>query len=122
MMEVQSTYPVTKKGAVLLNGKHVDVAMTTFEDRLLLIVTQYQKLGTLVHVTRDNLPLDKREETYSTQVLLGNDEPVMHVFARNIGKHVLKIHPKPLLLSLALEDYTPAVMKGIEKVIQDYVI
>eukprot|EP00057_Strongylocentrotus_purpuratus_P003478 XP_003726744.1 PREDICTED: proteasome assembly chaperone 3 [Strongylocentrotus purpuratus] len=122
MMEVQSTYPITKKGAVLLDGKHVDVALTTFEDRLLLVITQYQKFGTLVHVTRDNLPLDKREEIYSTRVLLGNDEPVTHVFARNIAKHVLKTQSKPLLLSIALEDYTPEVMKGIEKVIQDYVI
>lgn len=49
-------------------------------------------------------------------------QPVTHVFARNIAKHVLKTQSMPLLLSIALEDYTPEVMKGIEKVIQDYVI
>lgn len=121
-MELQSSYPSTKQGAVLLGGKHVDVSMTTFEDRLLVIITEYQKMGTLVHVTKDNLPVDNREETYSTKIVLGKDEPVTHVFARNIAKRVLKSQSKPLLLSLALEEYTPEILKGIEKVIQDYLI
>ncbi|XP_072172972.1 proteasome assembly chaperone 3-like [Diadema setosum] len=121
-MESQKGYPTSKTGAVTLDGRHTDFVLTPFEDRSFLVVTQYQKLGTLIHVTKDSLPLDKREETYSTHVLLGRDEPVIHVFARNIASQVLKSESKPLLLSLALEDYSPAVLKGIQKVIENYLL
>ena len=49
-------------------------------------------------------------------------QPLTHVFGRNIAQVVLKGQTKPLLLSLALQDYSPAMLRAIQTTLRDYVI
>lgn len=88
-----------------------------FDDRTFIIVTQYNKLGTLVKVTRDNV-VDQTGASVSmisTDVLMGIDEPMTHVVARNLVAQ-LNIQ-KPVVLSIALKDNSPQTVKSIAKII-----
>ena len=36
------------QGAALIDGEHTEIVCSSFQDRLMIVVTQYGKLGTLV--------------------------------------------------------------------------
>ncbi|XP_033118312.1 proteasome assembly chaperone 3-like [Anneissia japonica] len=106
--------PQSKKGAVVISNIHTDIVCTSFTDKLMLIITQYQKLGTVMYVFNEAEISGMQQPLFNTKVLIGKDEPVTHVYARNIA---LKLHQlgntKPLLLTLALKDDTPEMLKAI---------
>lgn len=102
------------QGAALIDGIHTDVVCTNFSDRLFIVITQYQKFGTLVSVTKDTVVKDgMREPTYSTNVLLGRDEPESHVIARNLASKIPVT--KPILFALALKQTSPNVLHGLQE-------
>ena len=41
------------QSAALINGEHTEIVCSCFKDRLLVVVTQYGKLGTLVSLARN---------------------------------------------------------------------
>ncbi|KAK3577571.1 hypothetical protein CHS0354_026536 [Potamilus streckersoni] len=72
-----SSFPVkNNRIAVEVNSHKTELVCCKFEDRIFCIVTQYQKLGMLVDVTRENVleETDTATPSYSTRVLLGKDE------------------------------------------------
>ncbi|XP_060065289.1 proteasome assembly chaperone 3-like [Ylistrum balloti] len=104
-----SGFPVkTKQKAVIVNKQKTDILCSHFADKLFVIVTQFSKVGNLIELTRDVAVDDDFTPTrpsYSTKVLMGRDEPLMHVLAKNVlGKLDIK---KPVLLALALKDESP---------------
>lgn len=116
-----SSTPRTKQGAVTIDGVHTDIVCTAFEDHTFLVITQYQKLGTLVQVLQDGEIPDERNPTFTTKVLLGKDEPITHVYARNLATTVCSApNSKPLLLAIALKKHSPAVLKTLQRIIMDY--
>lgn len=51
MSEQDDKFPVTnKQAAVEINGVHTEILITEFTDRLLIVITQYGKIGSLVSV------------------------------------------------------------------------
>ncbi|KAI0207753.1 Proteasome assembly chaperone 3 [Lamellibrachia satsuma] len=109
----------SSQGAALIDGIHTDVVCTNFSDRLFIVITQYQKFGTLVSVTRDTVVKDgMREPTYSTNVLLGRDEPETHVIARNLASEIPVV--KPLLFALALKQASPSVLRSLQQLLMTH--
>ncbi|XP_072027737.1 proteasome assembly chaperone 3-like [Amphiura filiformis] len=120
-MPDSSSIPRTKQGAAIIDGIHTDIVCTAFDDQTLLVITQYQKLGTLVQVTRDaDLPED-RNTNFTSKVLLGKDEPLTHVYATNIASKVCNTpNSKPLLLAMSLKQHSPAILKTLQDLIMEY--
>ncbi|KAF9155774.1 hypothetical protein DFQ26_009633 [Actinomortierella ambigua] len=55
-----------KQAAALVNGKHTEVLVTAFSDKILILVSQYGKVGSLLHTTVDNpQEMQRPQTTYS---------------------------------------------------------
>ncbi|XP_077981913.1 proteasome assembly chaperone 3-like [Glandiceps talaboti] len=105
----------TKQGASSVDGIHTDIVCTAFADRIFVVVTQFQKLGTLVHITKDVAGfVDISSPSFTTKVLLGKDESVVHIYAKHIASQICTGPTStPVLLCLALKDFSPKHMQTI---------
>ncbi|WAR24627.1 PSMG3-like protein [Mya arenaria] len=112
------SFPVrTKQCAVEINNHKTELLCSQFGDRTFLVVTQYNKVGTLVSVTNARVT-DATGATASMpniDVLMGNDQPMTHVVARNLITQIPL--SKPILLSIALKDNSPKTVKAIAKIL-----
>lgn len=57
-----------------VNGISTQVVCTEFSNYILVVLTQYGKMGTLISVTPDSRSNDISTPTFSTKILLGKDE------------------------------------------------
>ncbi|XP_038048453.1 proteasome assembly chaperone 3-like [Patiria miniata] len=113
--------PVSKQGAATIDGIHTDVVCTAFKDRIFVAITQYEKLGTIVHVIPDSTPADTRQQSFTTKVLLGKDEPITHVMAKNLATKICEgPDSKPLLLAIALKEHSPSVLKSLQELVVQF--
>ncbi|KAK0168844.1 hypothetical protein PV327_002610 [Microctonus hyperodae] len=96
---------------ILVNGNHTDIVLKIYSNRLFLIVTQFEKLGSLVTVNRGS-PINQFDsDIYTAQTIFGNDSEKIHAAARYIAESI-KID-RPLLISIALKDYELLTVKKI---------
>ncbi|XP_069127458.1 proteasome assembly chaperone 3-like [Argopecten irradians] len=122
-MTTASGFPVkTTQKAVTVNNQKTEILCSHFADKLFVIVTQFNKMGNLIELTRDaavNDAITPSRPSYSTKVLMGRDEPLMHVLAKNVlGKLDIK---KPVMLALALKDESPKTVALLSEEIKGIV-
>ncbi|CAI9539249.1 unnamed protein product [Staurois parvus] len=109
----------TKQAEEVINGCTTQVVCSAFTDHILVVVTQYGKLGTLVYVTPNSVTGDLGNPTLTTKVLLGCDEPLVHVCAKNLVSFVSQESKnKPVLLGIALKDQSPDCMTALKALIK----
>ncbi|XP_069066022.1 proteasome assembly chaperone 3 isoform X1 [Pleurodeles waltl] len=109
----------SKQAEEEIRGIRTEVVCTAFEDRILVVATQFGKMGTLVSVTPSVLSNDVGRPSLSTKVLLGKDEPLTHVCAKNLVTFVSQESGnKPVLLALALKEQSADVVMAVKAVIQ----
>ncbi|XP_013420591.1 proteasome assembly chaperone 3 [Lingula anatina] len=113
---MQSLRP-SKQVAFKINGHQTDISCTDFQNRLFLVITQLQKIGTLIHLSKDVVMEQGPTHVYTTKVLLGKDEEHLNLLARRLAERI-PIN-KPILLSLALKDTSIITLKAIEQLIVD---
>nr|XP_020498168.1 proteasome assembly chaperone 3 [Labrus bergylta] len=102
-----------------VNGVSTQVVCTEFSNYIFIVVTQYGKIGTLVSVTPDSRSNDISTPSFSTKVLLGKDEPLTHVCAKNLATFVSQAAGnRPVLLGLALKDSSLDAIKQMKEVIK----
>ncbi|KAM9304843.1 proteasome assembly chaperone 3 [Gastrophryne carolinensis] len=110
---------VSKQAEEIINGVSTQVVCSAFTDHILVVVTQYGKFGTLVSVAPNVLTTELANPTLTTKVLLGCDEPLVHVCAKNLVSFVSQESKnKPVLLALALKDKSPDIIKTLKDVIR----
>ncbi|XP_063284991.1 proteasome assembly chaperone 3 [Pelobates fuscus] len=110
---------VSKKAEEMVNGVATQVVCSAFSDHILVVVTQYGKMGTLVSVSPNAMSGDLGTPSLTTKVLLGKDEPLIHVFAKNLVTFVSQESKnKPVLLSMALKDKSVDSIKALRDVIR----
>ncbi|XP_068102861.1 proteasome assembly chaperone 3 [Hyperolius riggenbachi] len=110
---------VSKQAEVVINGVSTQVVCSGFTDHILVVVTQYGKFGTLVSVTPNMVPGELGKPTLTTKVLLGSDEPLVHVLAKNVVSFVSQESKnKPVLLAIALKDKGPDCIKMLKDTIK----
>ncbi|XP_056390253.1 proteasome assembly chaperone 3 [Hyla sarda] len=110
---------VSKQAEEVINGVVTQVVCTAFSDHILVVVTQYGKMGTLVSVTPNMVSGELGKPTLTTKVLLGCDEPSIHVCAKNLVSFVSQESKnKPVLLSVALKDKSVDCIKALKEVIK----
>jgi hypothetical protein len=47
-MDGDAGFPPTKKAGVMVDGRHTDVVVSVFATHVLVVVTQFGKIGTMV--------------------------------------------------------------------------
>ncbi|XP_077499432.1 proteasome assembly chaperone 3-like [Amblyomma americanum] len=98
--------------SVLIEGRDTDICFMDFADKLFVVISQYKKLGNLILVTKDTAACTELQEpVYSTKVLFGKDEAEVHAAARHIVNAMQC--PKAVLLSLALREISPAIVRSV---------
>ncbi|XP_038619794.1 proteasome assembly chaperone 3 isoform X2 [Tachyglossus aculeatus] len=103
----------------VVRGVPTQVVCTAFSDHIFVVVTQYGKMGTLVSLEPSAIANDIGRPALTTKVLLGQDEPLIHVFAKNLVTFVSQEGGnKPVLLAVALKDRSVEVVKALKELIR----
>jgi len=113
-MDVSKSAAPTQCQQISVNGRPTDIVITTFSDRLFIVITQLGKIGNLVDIRQESAHPDNPTEgntAFSIRVLLGRDDEEVRAAARFLADSLKA--PLPLLLSLCLDDYQPATLKVI---------
>ncbi|XP_028843291.1 proteasome assembly chaperone 3 [Denticeps clupeoides] len=109
----------TKQTQKMVNGVFTEVVCSEFSNYIFVVLTQYGKIGTLVSITPDSRSGDISLPLYTTKVLLGKDEPLTHVCAKNVATFVSQESGnQPVLLGLALKDSTMDSIRVMKEMIK----
>merc|ERR1712196_347953 len=99
--KMSHSVPPTRVHEAEVCGVPTRFVMTAYSNRIMVVITQTNNMGTLVHAERDS-PLDANSNSYTTRVLLGRrDDEVLEVYARTLIELISKrtgAAAKPLLL------------------------
>ncbi|XP_070617465.1 proteasome assembly chaperone 3 [Erythrolamprus reginae] len=103
--------PLSKQTREVVCGIPTEVVCSAFGPTILVVVTQYGKMGTLVSVEPETVPDGISRALWTTKVLLGKDEPLVHISAKHLVTSVSQeAGNKTVLLAMALKDKS---MEGI---------
>nr|XP_004666403.1 proteasome assembly chaperone 3 [Jaculus jaculus]XP_044999889.1 proteasome assembly chaperone 3 [Jaculus jaculus] len=110
---------VSKQKSEVVCGVPTQVVCTAFSSHILVVVTQFGKMGTLVSLEPNNVAHDISKPVLTTKVLLGQDEPLIHVFAKNLVAFVSQeAGNKAVLLAMAVKDKSVEGLKALKEVIR----
>ncbi|CAI2173867.1 20358_t:CDS:2 [Funneliformis geosporum] len=107
----QPVFPLkTRQTARLLNGTHTEVMVTGFHDKILVIVTQYGRIGSLIYVTVDSLSPTVLSVTPSTttniKFLFGSMTLLYQLYASHLATVIAADNPmdgRSVVVGLALK-------------------
>lgn len=109
----------TKQAEGVINGMSTQVVCTEFSNYIFVVLTQYGKIGSLISVTPDARSTDISSPMFTTKVLLGKDEPLTHVCAKNLVTFISQeAGNRPVLLGLALKDTNIEAIKTMKGMIK----
>jgi proteasome assembly chaperone 3 len=93
----------TVQASISVSGSPATVLLSVFSDRVLVIVSQLDTFGTLVHAQRNSVL--GGQATYATSTLLGmRDDMLPEVVARRLAERLYEAGIElPLLLSFGLK-------------------
>ncbi|XP_025939061.1 proteasome assembly chaperone 3 [Apteryx mantelli] len=110
----------SRQRAAVVRGVPTEVVCTAFSNAVLVVATQYGKMGTLVYLDPGRAGGGGLgRPALATRVLLGQDEPLVHVCAKNLVAFVSQeAGNKPVLLAMALKDKTVEGIQALREVIR----
>ncbi|GAB0196573.1 proteasome assembly chaperone 3 [Grus japonensis] len=109
----------SKQREEVVHGVPTEVVCTAFSNSVLVVVTQYGKMGTIVYVDPNTIGDNVGRPSLTTKVLLGKDEPLVHVCAKNLVAFVSQeAGNKPVVLAMALKDKTMEGIQALREVIR----
>ena len=109
---------ISKQKTAVVCGVPTQVVCTAFSSRILVMVSELGKMGTLVSLEPSSVTSDVGKPVLTTKVLLGKDEPLIHVFTTWWHLCFKKLENRAILLALATKDKSMEVVKTLKKVIQ----
>ncbi|EDL89746.1 rCG42703, isoform CRA_a [Rattus norvegicus] len=110
---------VSKQKTEVVCGVPTQVVCTAFSSHILVVVTQFGKMGTLVSLEPSNVANDISKPVLTTKVLLGQDEPLIHVFAKNLVAFVSEeAGDRAVLLAMAVKEKNMERLKALKEVIR----
>ncbi|ERE74824.1 transmembrane protein [Cricetulus griseus] len=109
----------SKQKTEVVCGVPTQVICTAFSSHILVVVTQFGKMGTLVSLEPSSVANDISKPVLTTKVLLGQDEPLIHVFAKNLVSFVSQeAGNRAVLLAMAVKDKSMEGLKALKEVIR----
>lgn len=108
-----------RMASIIIDDTPTDFIVQPFSDRIFVIVTQLNKLGTIIAASVDTTLAGA--ESFSVQVLIGKrDIPEVELCARSIMSAIAASGcRRPLLLSLALKQHSMSTIRPIIAQIRD---
>ncbi|KAF9135378.1 hypothetical protein BGW39_003175 [Mortierella sp. 14UC] len=119
---------INRQAARTIQGRHTEVLVVSFSDKILILVSQYGKVGSLIHTTVDQQSLTQSTATgdldlasTSSSFLLGagsstsKKTQLYQVYASHISQMIQHQNPmetRPVVLSLALAIQEPDVERS----------
>jgi len=105
-----SGFPIQNQAVLLFEANEsrstevkVDVITQIFADRVVVVVSQTRKLGTMVSAECSTSP--EGHKTFEIKTLLGKrEDSLLDVYARQIIERIASTSTKPLLLCIALKE------------------
>ena len=99
----QSLPPLEKKVTIEKDGVTTEIVCTSFTNRILIFITQINKVGTLISAWSE--PKGDGGKLYQTSTILGKrDDPLLTVFARQLIERISTHSSKTLLLGISLKE------------------
>jgi hypothetical protein len=90
-----------------------EIVRISYSNKLFLMVSQTGKMGTIINVD-SQAEMGDEGPTVEAKTLIGQRNDVaMDVYARRIFEAVCAAEGVPLVLSLALSEYTPANLSAL---------
>lgn len=108
-----------KSVGVKINEIPTDIIYADHDNKLLIIVSQYEKFGALLCVTKEQVVSceSETEPVYMVKPLLGSEDLEQQAAARYIAEK-LNIQ-KPLGIFLCLNKYEPAIVNALVDILLD---
>ncbi|XP_053132147.1 proteasome assembly chaperone 3 [Hemicordylus capensis] len=109
----------SKQVEEVVQGVPTEVVCTAFTNTILVVVTQYGKMGTLISVEPNVVADGIGRPLLTTKVLLGKDESLVHICAKHLVSSVSQeAGNKPVLLALALKDKSVEGIRKLQELIR----
>lgn len=116
--ESNSEQQLFKSVAAHIDDVPTEIVLAEYSDKMLLIISQYQKIGSMMLIQRDEVhnPLGS-SDIFSTKVLFGATGEDQQVAARYLAEAInIK---KPLCIFINLKSYDIETVKACKDVILD---
>jgi hypothetical protein len=107
----------TKSIAASIDGVPTDFVTIEFRDRFLVLITQFQKIGSLATIEHD-MSGDGNHVFSSTGLLGRRDDPMTDLCGRHLGATIAETSDKPVLLSLSLRNSDTVTLRAVLKVLE----
>ncbi|KAF9914515.1 hypothetical protein BX616_008146 [Lobosporangium transversale] len=127
-MDIASFPLINKQAARVVQDRHTEVLVTAFIDKILILVTQYGKIGSVIHTTVDQRAFGVNSmssdglASVTSSFLLGagssssKKTQLYQVYASHISQMIHHQNPaetRPVILSLALSIQEPDPEKSL---------
>ncbi|KAF9143855.1 hypothetical protein BG015_000284 [Linnemannia schmuckeri] len=127
MNKQQASFPlINRQAARIIQGRHTEVLVVSFVDKILILVSQYGKVGSLIHTQVDQQSLTASTTagglaSTSSKFLLGagsstsKKTQLYQVYASHISQMIQHQNPmenRAVVLSLALSIQEPDLERG----------
>lgn len=99
--------PATNSTSLTVEGIETDIQCTSYSDRHFVIISQLGNFGTFVNAWCEESA--DGNTLFQTKVLLGKrEEPILHIYARQIIEKIVNTSTsrKPLVLAISLHQDT----------------
>ncbi|KAF9358128.1 hypothetical protein BGX26_002419 [Mortierella sp. AD094] len=121
---------INKQAARTIQGRHTEVLVSSFADKILILISQYGKVGSLIHTAIDQQSIAANTmsstdlASTTSSFLLGSGSSsskktqLYQVYASHISQMISHQNPeetRPVILSLALSIQEPDVEQSIGK-------
>ena len=141
-----SAVPRTRSFEATINGVRTHFVLTAYTNRVFVVVTQTQNMGTLVRTPAHGPgacncifipcfgvslpqimacaddPLNPSGTSYSTRVLVGRrDDEVLEAYARTMVELITKRAPDagPLLLAVSIQEHSNEVFHAVMRHVEE---
>ena len=114
--------PPTVTHAATICGVPTRIVLTAYSNRIMVVVTQNENMGTLLLAQNDN-PMSASGACYSVRVLLGKrDDEDIEVYARTLIELITKRAPDAgsLLLAISIKEHSPEMFRGVLREIEEH--
>lgn len=116
--ENESEQKLFKSIAADIDNVPTEIVLAEYNDKILLIVSQYQKIGSMLMIQRDQVhsPLGT-ENIFTTKVIFGATGEEQQVAARYLAEAINIT--KPLCIFISLKSYDIETVKACKDIILD---
>lgn len=116
--ENESEQKLFKSIAADIDNVATEIVLAEYNDKMLLIVSQYQKIGSMLMIQRDQVhsPLGT-ENIFTTKVIFGATGEEQQVAARYLAEAINIT--KPLCIFISLKSYDIETVKACKDIILD---